>query len=81
MNWLSGFFRGAATPNMIWLPFLYLSLLVLSAAISGLVVFGYPVYLLVNKQLGLAVKTILLTLLVLAVIIILGLIILLLFFR
>ena len=46
-NLLENFF---ATPSQFWGPILVLTLLVFSAAITGLIVFGYPVYLALNKR-------------------------------
>lgn len=65
--------KSASQPDKIWMPIIFLLTLVFSVAVSGVVVFGYPVYLLINKEVGLAVKTVLLTLLSLLIIIGVGL--------
>lgn len=37
-------------PDQFWAPIIMLSLLVFSVAITGLIVFGYPAYLALNKR-------------------------------
>ena len=51
---ISGLFRileeSLLTTTPFWAMILILTLLVFSAALMGLVVFGYPVYLIINKR-------------------------------
>lgn len=42
--------KGVAEIPEVWAPLIMLMLLVLSASVMGLVVFGYPVYLLQEKK-------------------------------
>jgi hypothetical protein len=81
INWLGRAFADLTPTTIYWIPFLYLLFLVLSVAISGVVVFGYPLYLLLNKEVGLAVRTVLITLLVLILIILISFVFLFIFLK
>lgn len=70
---IAGFFQLAneflnGKPGMVG-SVLMLTLLVFSAAITGLIVFGYPTYLAINKEIKKALQTLLYTLLFALVII------------